>query len=81
MDLQQCENPNKTRMREGVQKSAMFLLYLTKGVFLRPYCRDVEMFEAVRCCKPFVMPVQKGEFEFKMEQKEAEFQLPVLHLL
>ena len=43
------EGPNANRMREGVQQSAVFLVYLTKGIFTRPWCRDVEMLEAVRC--------------------------------
>ena len=70
------KGPNKARMREGVRKSAVFLLYLTKGVFSRMWCRDVEMLEAVRHRKPFVLlRCKKGEYEFKMDKREAELRV------
>jgi hypothetical protein len=67
------KGPNKARMREGVRKSAVFLLYLTKGIFSRTWCRDVEMLEAVRHHKPFVLlRCKKGEYEFKIDEIDAE---------
>jgi serine/threonine protein kinase len=67
------EGPNTARMREGVRESAMFLLYLTKRVFSREWCRDVEMLEAVQHRKPFVLlRCKKGEHEFTLGNLEAE---------
>ncbi len=67
------EGPNRARMREGVRESAVFLLYLTKRVFSREWCRDVEMLEAVQHRKPFVLlRCKKGEYEFNLGSLEAE---------
>jgi len=67
------EGTNEDRMRQGVRGSAVFLMYLTKGIFARPWCRDVETHEAVLGRKPIVMlRCKKGEHEFKDRKAESE---------
>ena len=65
--------PNDLAMREGVQKSAVFLVYLTKGIFSSYFCREVEMREAVKHKKPFVvLTCKKGDFKFDVGHKDQE---------
>ena len=67
------EGPNEDRMRAGVRGSAVFLVYLTKGIFARPWCRDVETHEAVLGRKPIVMlRCTKGEHAFQIGEAEIK---------
>eukprot|EP01051_Picozoa_sp_SAG22_P004971 SAG22_NODE_283_length_13027_cov_25.568535_2_plen_531_part_00 len=55
------ENPTEENMRLGVMSNKYFLLFLTKGVLLRPYCRK-EIRWALGYGKKFVLVwVQDGD--------------------
>ena len=69
------EGPNKTQMNNFAGKSAVFLVYLTKGIFSSRWCRDEEMLEAVKKKRPFVaLTCKKGEFKFDVDLKDEELQ-------
>ena len=66
------EGPNKTEMRKAVRQSAVVLVFLTNGIFTRPWCRDVEMYEAIVHQKPFVLVRRtKGDHAFLDYNKEC----------
>ena len=73
------ESPNQAKMEEGVRKSAVVILFLTNGIFSRRWCRDVEIFEAVKRKKPFLLIRQKkGLFEFNMtDDMKAEIAVAI----
>jgi hypothetical protein len=61
------ENLTADGMKEGVRKSAVFLLFLTKGIFSRPYVQ-LEISEALKYKKPILLlhelDERHGKFDF-----------------
>jgi hypothetical protein len=61
-------------MQEGVQKSAVFLLFMTKSVFHRPYVR-LEIEEALKLGKPILLvhegDKRHGAFDFSSGEMKA----------
>jgi hypothetical protein len=61
------ETPNLDGMKLGVAKSDVFLLYLTRGVFTRPFCL-LEIREALRLRKPMILLREMDtRYEFKAD--------------
>ena len=52
--LDRNQVPTEENMKRGVAESAVFLLFLTRGVFSRPYCLT-EIREALRLRKPVIL--------------------------
>ena len=70
-------NIDTDAMVEGVQHSAIFVLFMTKGVFKRPYVR-LEIEQAFKFDKPILLvhedDERHGSFDFSAKEKK-----PVTH--
>ena len=53
-DDQRAADLTKEGMLKGVQDSAAFILFLSEGVLMRPYCQ-LEIREALALKKPIVL--------------------------
>jgi hypothetical protein len=60
-------------MKHGIENSACFLLFLSSGVFTRPFCQ-LEIAEAVRLKKPIILMHEEderhGKFNFALDASE-----------
>jgi serine/threonine protein kinase len=68
----EVEKPNKEEMINAVKKSAVFLIFLTHGIFTRYWCRDVEIRTAMEERKPFILLTCKhGGHKFGDRKQEC----------
>lgn len=69
------ENLTAEGMKEGVRNSAVFVLFMTKGVFTRPFVR-IEIEEALKERKPIILlhetDDRHGKFDFDTETNVPE---------
>ena len=68
----ECKKPNEQEMIHGVKKSAVFLIFLTHGIFTRYWCRDVEIRTAMEERKPFMLlTCTHGDHKFSDHKQEC----------
>ena len=71
---QNMDEINTDAMKEGVQKSAVFMLFMTKDVFHRPYVR-LEIEEAMKFGKPILLlhenDKKECKFDFSAEERKS----------
>ena len=69
-----AEDLTKEGMRKGIEESAAFILFLSEGVLLRPFCQ-MEIRAAIALQKPVVLlheaDVRYGAFDFRQAYEEA----------
>jgi len=65
------EGPNLTTMQEAVRSSVCILLFLTHGIFTRPWCMHLELYEAMLLRKPVcLVRSTKGDHKYQLDAKE-----------
>jgi hypothetical protein len=78
------KNLTSEGMREGVRDSAVFVLFLSKGVFMRPYVK-LEVMEALNSDKPIILvhetDARFGSFAFQGEEVLDEEYKKIVHEL
>lgn len=71
------EGPNLTTMQEAVRLSVCVLVFLTHGIFTRPWCMHLELFEAMLLKKPVCLVAStKGDYKYQLNAKEFSSATP-----
>lgn len=71
------EGPNLTTMQEAVRSSVCVLVFLTHGIFTRPWCMHLELFEAMLLKKPVCLVAStKGDYKYQLNAKEFSSATP-----
>jgi hypothetical protein len=72
------EGPNLTTMQEAVRSSVCILLFLTHGIFTRPWCMHLELYEAMLLRKPVcLVRSTKGDYKYQLDAKEISSATPM----
>jgi len=71
------EGPNLRGMLNAVRSSACFLMFLTHGIFTRPWCVHVELYEAVLLRKTILLVRSvKGQGKYQLNAEETSSSTP-----